>query len=44
MWGVGFIPCNAFSHIEKDDDLDETIQVNKVGYATPFKLTWDAHN
>lgn len=44
MWGVGFIPCNAFSRTEKDDDLDETIQMSKVGYAKPFKLTWDAHN
>jgi hypothetical protein len=24
-WGVGFIPHNAFSRIEKDDDLVETI-------------------
>jgi hypothetical protein len=44
MWGVGFIPCNAFSQIKKDDDLDETIQMSKVGYTMPFKLAWDAHN
>ncbi len=44
MWGMGFTPCNAFSRIEKDDDLDETIQMSKVGYTTPFKLAWDAHN
>jgi len=24
-WNVGFIPCNVFSQIEKDDDLVENI-------------------
>jgi hypothetical protein len=31
MSGVGFIPCNVFSQIEKDDDLVETIQVSLLG-------------
>jgi len=46
MWGVGFIPRNVFSWIEKDDDLAKTISIsmNKVGYAKPLKLAWDAHN
>jgi hypothetical protein len=44
MWGVGFIPHNAFSWIEKDDHLDKTIQMSKVGYAKLFRLEWDAHN
>jgi hypothetical protein len=30
MWEVGFILCNAFSQIEKDDDLVETILVRLV--------------
>jgi hypothetical protein len=25
MWGVGFIPRNIFSQIEKDDDIVKTI-------------------
>ncbi len=33
MWEVGFILLNAFSQIEKDDNLVETILVSKVGYA-----------
>jgi hypothetical protein len=40
-WGVGFIPHNAFSRIEKDDDLVEIIQMGKVGYAKPLRLAWD---
>jgi hypothetical protein len=44
MWGVGCIPCNAFSWIEKDGDIDETIQMSKVDYTKLFKLAWDAHN
>jgi hypothetical protein len=38
MWEVGFILHNAFSQIEKDDDLIETILMSKVGYAKLFKL------
>jgi hypothetical protein len=37
-------PCNAFSWIQKNDDVGETIQVNMVGYAKAFKFMWDAHN
>jgi hypothetical protein len=44
MWEVGFISCNAFSQIEKDDDIVETILVNKVGYTKFLKPTWDAYN
>jgi len=41
MWG-GW----GLSHIihEKDDHLDKTIQMGKVGYAKLFRLAWDAHN
>jgi hypothetical protein len=27
--------------LKKDDDLAKTIEVNKVGYAKPFKFTWN---
>ncbi len=40
-WGVGFIPPNAFSWIEKDGDLVGIIHVSKVGYANPFKVAWE---
>jgi hypothetical protein len=42
MWEVGFILCNAFLQIEKDDDFVETILVSKFGYTKFLKLTWDA--
>jgi hypothetical protein len=42
MWEVGFILCNAFSQIEKDDDIVETIILSKVDYTKFLKLTWDA--
>jgi hypothetical protein len=42
--GVGFILRSAFSRIEKDDDLAKIIQMNKVGYAKPFRLVWDVRN
>jgi hypothetical protein len=44
MWEAGFILCNSFSQIEKDDDLVETILVSEVAYTSFFKLTWDAWN
>ncbi len=43
LWRVGFIPCNIFSQIEKDDDLVKTIQVNKVGDTKPLKLACSSH-
>jgi len=43
-WGVGFIPCSAFSRIEKDDDLADIIWMGKVGYVKPLRLAWDAWN
>jgi len=44
MWGVGFIPYNKFSQIEKYNDFTKIIWVNKVGYPKPMNFTWDAYN
>jgi hypothetical protein len=44
MWGVGFIPHNKFSQIEKYNDFTKIIWVNKVGYTKPMKFMWDAYN
>jgi hypothetical protein len=44
MCGVGFISCNAFSWIEKDDDLAKINMGEKIDYAKPLKLTWDVRN
>jgi hypothetical protein len=37
-WGVGFIPKSAWVHLEKDENLVEKIQANKVAYAKPLKI------
>jgi hypothetical protein len=39
-WGVGFIPHSAWVHLEKDENLVETIQASKVTYAKPLKVAW----
>jgi hypothetical protein len=43
-WGVGFIPQSAWACLEKDENLVEAIQVSKVDYAKPLKVTWGTHN
>jgi hypothetical protein len=43
-WGVGFIPQSAWARLEKDKNLVETIQANKVAYAKPLKVAWGAWN
>jgi len=43
-WGVGFIPQSAWAHLEKDKNLVETIQANKVVYAKPLKVAWGIQN
>ena len=43
-WRVGFIPQNAWARLEKDKNLVETIQANKVAYPKPLKLAWGARN
>jgi hypothetical protein len=41
-WGVGYIPRNAFSQIEKSDELGNTILQCKLSYARKAKLAWNA--
>jgi hypothetical protein len=41
-WGVGFIPQSAWVCLEKDENLVEVIQANKVAYAKPLKVAWAA--
>jgi hypothetical protein len=43
-WQNNSFPCNAFSWIQKDDDVGKTIQLNMVGYTKAFKFMWDAHD
>jgi hypothetical protein len=35
---------NAFSWIEKDNDLAKIIWANKIDFAKPLKITWDVQN
>jgi hypothetical protein len=35
--GVGFIPQSAWVHLEKDENLVETIQASKVAYANAIE-------
>jgi hypothetical protein len=41
---VGFIPQNAWAHLEKDKNLVETIQASKVAYTKPIKVAWGIWN
>jgi hypothetical protein len=43
-WGVGFIPQSAWAHLEKDENLIETIQASKITYAKLLKLAWGTWN
>jgi len=39
-WGVGFISQRAWACLEKDDNLVEAIQTNKIAYAKPLEIAW----
>jgi len=39
-WGVEFILQSAWSCLEKDENLVETIQASRVTYAKPLKVAW----
>jgi hypothetical protein len=41
---MGFIPQGAWVHLEKDENLVETIWASKIAYAKPFKVAWGARN
>jgi hypothetical protein len=43
-WGVGFIPQSAWAHLEKNENLVETIQASRITYAKPLKLAWGTQN
>jgi len=43
-WGVGFISQSAWAHLEKDENLVETIRASIVTYAKLLKLAWGAQN
>jgi len=43
-WGVGFSPQSAWAHLEKDENLVETIQASKIAYAKPLKVVWGVWN
>ncbi len=37
-WGIGSIPCVAFSKVEKDNDLVMVVYIGKVAY---IEHLWD---
>jgi hypothetical protein len=39
--GVGYIPWNAFSWIEKSEELGDTILQCKLSYVKKAKLAWN---
>jgi hypothetical protein len=42
--GMGFIPQNAWAHLEKDENLVEIIWASKIVYAKPLKVAWGVRN
>jgi hypothetical protein len=43
-WGVGSVPRDATSRIEKDEDLQGMIRSTCCVYARQLKMTWDVIN
>ncbi len=43
-WGVGTVPQNATSQMEKDEDLQEIIRSTHCIYARRLKMAWDVRN
>jgi hypothetical protein len=43
-WGVGSVPQNATSRMEKDENLQEIIQSTCYVYAQRLKMAWDVKN
>ncbi len=41
-WGVGSVPRNAASRMEKDEDLQGIIRSTRCAYAQQLKTAWDA--
>jgi len=40
-WGVGSVPRDATSRMEKDEDLQGMIRSTRCVYARQLKTTWD---
>jgi hypothetical protein len=43
-WGVGSVPQDAISRMEKDEDLRRMIRSTRCVYARQLKTTWDVKN
>jgi hypothetical protein len=43
-WGVGSVPWDAISRMEKDEDLQGMIQSTRCVYARQLKTPWDVKN
>jgi hypothetical protein len=43
-WGVGSVPQNATSQMEKDEDLQKIIRSTHYVYAQRLKMAWDVKN
>jgi hypothetical protein len=43
-WGVGSVPRDAASRMEKDEDLQGMIQSTCCLYARQLKTAWDVKN
>jgi hypothetical protein len=41
-WGVGSVPRDATSRMEKDEDLQGIIRSTRCAYARQLKTAWDA--
>jgi hypothetical protein len=44
VWGVGSVPQDATSRMEKDEDLQGMIRSTHSVYAGQLKTTWDVKN
>jgi len=44
VWGVGSVPRNATSRMEKDENLQEIIRSTRYVYAQRLKMAWDFKN
>jgi len=44
VWGVGNMPRNATSWMEKDEDLQEIFLSTYCVYAQLLKMAWDVKN
>ncbi len=43
-WGVGSVPRDATSRMEKDEDLEGVIRSTRCVYAQQLKTAWDVKN